>query len=104
MDGTIFPVCRFPLKDKGKIKKKFFSPNHGPSPFNEIPAPTKPTVNGHRAEMRSSMPIIKVMGKDERKLKFESSQIKTWTVRDVAQFIRSIGLFDYALHFEEQVN
>ena len=54
--------------------------------------------------MRSSMPIIKVMNKDEKKLKFESSQIKTWTVGDVAQFIRSIGLVEHALHFEEQVN
>ena len=95
--------CRFSLKDKSKINKKFIASDNGSSPTSEITSSRKVSFNGHKAEMRSNVPIIKVMNKDERKLKFESSQIKTWSVREVAQFIRSIGLVEHALHFEEQV-
>ena len=94
--------CRFSFKDKSKINKVFTSDN-GSSPTSEITSSRKVSVNGYKAEMRSNVPIIKVMNRDERKLKFESSQIKTWSVREVAQFIRSIGLVEHALHFEEQV-
>lgn len=93
---------KFSLKDKSKINKKFIASDNGSSPTSEITSSRKVSFNGHKAEMRSNVPIIKVMNKDERKLKFESSQIKTWSVREVAQFIRSIGLVEHALHFEEQ--
>ena len=62
-----------------------------------------PGENGIKPQMRTSMPIIKVMNKSQNKLRFETSQIKSWSVRDVAEFIRSIGLVEHAMHFEEQV-
>ena len=101
---TISSFCRFSLKDKCKLNKKFFPSENGSSPQSDNNVSSTSITNGSKTEMRTSMPIIKVMNKNDKKSRYESSQIKTWTVRDVAQFIRSIGLVEHALHFEEQVS
>lgn len=94
---------RFAFKDNCKTNKKFIANGNGDSPQTETNISSPALTNGNGQIMRSSMPLIKVMNKDERRLRYESSQVKSWSVKDVAQFIRSIGLVEHALHFEEQV-
>eukprot|EP00794_Sanderia_malayensis_P011085 gene11085-12253_t len=90
---------KFDVKEKPSFqsqkKSSNSSHNHVSNTNNHVSSSSNHTPKNH-----NRLPLAK--SNDEKNGKLETSEVNKWTVREVTEFIRAIGLVEHAMNFEEQ--
>ena len=68
------------------------------------PAAVPMSSLGNRGMMPTHMPRVKILQQQQQLIRQQNNRIFGWTIEDVFEFIRSIGLPDHANRFQEQVS
>ena len=85
-------------------KPTYCFPCSFPGPFESSQSSNVTSTSENGEAGRPRMPTVKTQKNSKRDCaRLETSEMRKWSVRDVAEFIRSIGLVEHAMSFEEQV-